>query len=95
MGYTDDERMVRVDFFKESGKWYCTEAVKWTGEYHSNSLMHDEFKKSLRDHLKGERLNDMVAVCLEPYHIHSHPIMMKISEIWEKDGQEQRTNTQR
>jgi len=32
MGFTEDETVVRVDFFKESGKWYVTEAVKWTGE---------------------------------------------------------------
>ena len=33
MGYSEDETMVRVDFFKPSGKWYTTEAVKWTGAW--------------------------------------------------------------
>lgn len=77
MGYCDDDSYVRVDFFKPSGKWYTTEAVKWTGAYHSkNGLIHDAFAQSLRDHL-GNRLNDMDAVCLEPYHEHSHPISIR------------------
>jgi hypothetical protein len=85
MGYTTDSAMVRVDFFKPTGKWYCTEAVKWTGEYSGKSLIHDEFAKSLRDHL-GQRLSDMDAVCLHPYHEHAHPIQIKRSGwlTWEK-----------
>jgi hypothetical protein len=74
MGYTEDPEMVRVDFFKPSGKWYCTEAVKWTGEWKGNKqLIHDAFEQSLRDHL-GDRLNDMDAICIHPYHEHEHPI---------------------
>lgn len=73
--YSNDPAMVRVDFFRETGKWYDTEAIKWTGKY-KNSVIHNEFKKSLRDHLKG-RYSDMDAICLEPYHEHSHPIQIK------------------
>jgi hypothetical protein len=29
MHYCENPAMVRVDFFKDSGKWYTTEAVKW------------------------------------------------------------------
>ena len=76
MGYSDDSSMVRVDFFKPTGKWYCTEAVKWTGEYSGKFLIHDQFAKSLRKHL-GQRLSDMDAVCLHPYHEHAHPIQIK------------------
>lgn len=28
MGYSDDDSMVRVDFFKPTGKWYATEAIQ-------------------------------------------------------------------
>lgn len=42
--------MVRVDFFKPSGKWYTTESVKWTGHYEGGLLLR-EFAKSLYDHL--------------------------------------------
>lgn len=83
MGYSDDSSMVRVDFFKPSGKWYCTEAVKWTGEWiGANDKKQDifeAFKQSLRDHFKDNpnRLSDMDAICLEPYHEWEHPIQLK------------------
>lgn len=80
MGYSEDPAMVRVDFFKSSGKWYATEAVKWTGKWSGkNSVIHDEFEKSLRDHFKDqpERLSDTDAVCLHPYHEDAHPIQLK------------------
>lgn len=78
MGYSDDEAMVRVDFFKPSGKWYTTEAVKWLG-WGRDILIHDAFKNSLKIHFKDnpERLSDMDAICLEPYHELSHPIQLK------------------
>jgi hypothetical protein len=76
MGYSEDEAMVRVDFFKPSGKWYTTEAIKWTGAWKDGTLIHDEFAKSLRDGL-GNRLKEMDAICLEPYHQNEHPIQIK------------------
>lgn len=75
MGYIDDDSMVRVDFFKPGGKWYCTESVRWTGGY-GDVEIHAAFAESLRDHLQG-RLDGMVAVCLEPYHAYAHPLMLK------------------
>ena len=78
MNYSDDESSVRVDFWKPSGKWYTTEAVKWTGGY-KDVLIHDAFAKSLRDHFADHpnRLSDMTATCLEPYHEFSHPIQLR------------------
>jgi len=87
--YSNDPAMVRVDFWKSSGKWYTTEAVKWTGQWHGSikvgishkdvQLIHDAFAQSLRDHFKNDpsRLSDMDATCLEPYHEFSHPIQLK------------------
>lgn len=80
MGYTEDASMVRVDFFKESGKWYTTEAVKWTGGWNSKNVMiHDAFVQSLRDHFKDapNRLSDMDAVCLHPYHERPYPLCIR------------------
>lgn len=81
MGYSDRSDSVRVDFFRTTGKWYSTEAVVWTGQY-NGGLIHDEFARSLRDHLRREngsyRHEKMVAVCLEPYHQHAHPLMMEV-----------------
>ena len=80
MHYSDNPADVKVSFFKKSGKWYTDECVRWTGEYKGNKqLIHDAFAKSLRDHFRSSpgRLDKMDAVCLEPYHEHSHPIMIK------------------
>jgi hypothetical protein len=83
MGYSSDSSMVRVDFFKPSGKWYCTEAVKWTGEYKGDrgQSIHEALAQSLRDHfIKGSnptRLSEMDAICLHPYHEYEHPIQIK------------------
>ena len=80
MGYSANPAMVRVDFFKPSGKWYTTEAVLWTGEWEGHlQLIHDAFKQSLRDHFKDQpnRLSDMDAICIHPYHQYEHPIQIK------------------
>jgi len=97
---SNDPAMVRVDFFKERGKWYTTEAVEWTGPYLGKdeatgkvTLIHDSFVESLAAHFeKSEdptdlaqkggrwRLEEMVAVCLEPYHEHSHPLMVRVAD---------------
>lgn len=84
MHYSNEPNMVRVDFFKPGGKWYTTEAIKWdrykccehaTVEYEDLATT---LKRCLREQLKPEgRLSDMVAVCLEPYHEHAHPQMVR------------------
>lgn len=82
MGYCEDDSMVRVDFFRSSGKWYTSEAVKWTGNYDDDIF--ESFEKSLCDHFEGtNRLSEMDAVCLKPYHKYSHPIQIK-SGRWNK-----------
>ena len=76
MGYTDDPSMVRVDFFRPSGKWYTTESIKWIEWSHQkDGDIYKIFKQSLDEQLKG-RLSEMVAVCLEPYHELSFPLMI-------------------
>lgn len=78
MGYSGDEDMVRVDFFRASGKWYTTEEMKWTGGYSDCSIF-CAFAQSLRDAF-GQRYTEMDAVCLHPYHDHEHPIQMRQGE---------------
>ena len=72
MEYVTDYQMVRVDFFKPSGKWYTTEDMRWLN--YSGMHIHDAFKRSLRASF-GSNYNGMVAVCLKPYHEHEHPLM--------------------
>jgi hypothetical protein len=91
MGFAVDPAVVRVDFFRELGKWYTTEAVLWP-LYHDCEveggrviLLHDVFLTALSRHLwdvkhHRVRLNGMWAVRLEPYHEHSHPLMAKVPD---------------
>lgn len=79
--YSDNPRMVRVDFFKKSGKWYDTIALEWVGEYGEHSLIYDEFIKSLGKACLNN-YHDLTAVCLNPYHTHEHPLM--VIDWWEK-----------
>lgn len=81
--YSDNPRDVRVDFFKKSGKWYTTECVTWEKEEWSGDkiLIHTAFRTALARHFKNRRrLEGMQAICLEPYHQHSHPISVMIDE---------------
>lgn len=80
MGYTEDDSMVRVDFFKPSGKWYTTKAIKWDRysmrDGNGNcELLSETFKRCLDEQI-GVRLSGMIAVCLEPYAETSYPIML-------------------
>ncbi len=76
--FSINESQVRVDFFKsKSGKWITTEAVQWIGY---DGDIHGEFKKSILEHL-GERIgyfDGTLAVCLHPYNINEHPLMMTV-----------------
>ena len=71
--YAESESSVRVDIFKKSGKWSETRAVEWIGGY-KNCCIHTAFEDSLK--AAGCPLMGMFAVCLEPYHEHSHPILI-------------------
>ena len=73
--YSKNPAMVRVDFFKESGKWYATEEMEWI-HYSEQYQIHDAFAWSLRSAFNG-MYSGMTAVCLEPYHAHAHPVMLQ------------------
>lgn len=76
--YSDNPASCEVNFFKESGKWYCTEAVDFT-DFYDEPIIHDAFQKALARHFGDKpRLVGMIAVCLNPYHRNEHPIMVKV-----------------
>jgi hypothetical protein len=85
MGFTANENMVRVDFFKPSGKWYTTEEMNWdkyiSGSNIDGNYEHiiDTFKRCVAEQFQGY-FNGMRAVCLEPYHEYSHPLMIVVGE---------------
>lgn len=85
MGFTTDEHMVRVDIFKEKGKWYATIALKWdrytcgnpqdgSNDYES---LHTTFQRCMKEQYP-DKFKDMWAICLDPYHELSHPQMIKL-----------------
>lgn len=95
MGYIEDDSMIRVDFFKESGKWYATEGMKWTGSYAATKIgasgpregwdVDAQFRVGLYDLVVDAstgrvRYAGMIAVCLHPYHTTSFPLMHKVDD---------------
>lgn len=75
--YTEDEASCRVDFWKDTGKWYATEAVVFVGGTYKGTLIHDAFREALKAAgIWGQRYSGMRATCLEPHHEHSHPISL-------------------
>ena len=82
MGYSKDDRMVRVDFFRESGKWYTTEDMIWDRYSNKDSdgkgieLVDETFKRCLNEQFPGQFIG-MIAICLEPYHEHAFPQMVR------------------
>jgi len=88
--YDERDSMVRIDRFKESGKWYDTYAVDMNDHYLSRdidgnyNLIHDALRKSIAqderfgpDWVKGWLDQGGFIVCLEPYHDMAHPIVLK------------------
>ena len=73
MGYSVDARMVRVDFFKLSGTYYTTEAVKYTFDMLEGGVA--SFKISVLKHLERPsvtpsnpykyRMTNMWALCID------------------------------
>jgi hypothetical protein len=72
--FSINEHDVRVDFFREQGKWYATEQLSMVDVYNYPSI-HDAVRHAL-DVKFGKRYDDMWAVVLDPYHRHSHPVML-------------------
>ena len=84
--YSDNEGSVRVVFFRESGKWYATEAVDMTGLFR-HALVDEALRTALKRHLwmpdeRRYRYQGMRAVCLEPYNERGYPIMLTVGLDW-------------
>lgn len=76
MGYSANESMVRMDLFKSTTKWSQTYAVDMNDYYNWPDIkgaVQFAFEKST-----GMKVTDgWMLVCLEPYHRHAHPIMVR------------------
>ena len=80
--YSNDPAMVRVDFWKESGKWYATEQIEFA-EYNDPDMwkvLEEGIRKKLTRDNGRIAYAGMRATCLAPYHVHSHPISLIVPE---------------
>lgn len=73
MYYSNKANHCRVDFFKESGKWYTTEVIVFRVEDYDSTLLQVAFKHALMDTF-GDSYSGMTAVCLDPCHKFAHPV---------------------
>ena len=72
--YSDNPGMVRVDFFKPSGKWYMTEALDMYDFWDCGITPHDAVIAALEK--SGRNLTHFTRVVLEPYHRSAYPVML-------------------
>lgn len=78
-GFCLNPEMVRVDLFKLSGKWYTTLELKWDRflvNQGNTELIADTFERCMREQYPNYK--EYRAVCLNPYHEQSHPLMITI-----------------
>lgn len=78
-GYSENPGNVRVDQYKRrSGKWYETFAIDmskyWSGK---DYLIHDAVRLAIEDRIGRQDYEYWIFVVNEPYHEHSHPVMLK------------------
>lgn len=77
---------VRVDFFRETGKWYTTETINVPGEAENTLEAIEETKRALFQHLltpgKDDlRLKGMTAVVMDCDPIVPFPLMFPVSSL--------------
>lgn len=76
MGFHENPAMVRVDYFREGGKWYMTEALDMGGVFDSGAVGSQAAVKAA---IKRAGRSDigMIAVVLEPHCRLSYPVMVR------------------
>lgn len=78
MGYSKNDSMVRVDYFKPSGKWYMTEALDMSGFYKYGTGPVDAVQAALE---KADRfLKNFNIIVLKPFHELQYPVFIKATE---------------
>jgi len=76
--FSESPSSVRVDRFRESGKWYDTYAIDMR-QYYNLPSIHDAVARAWLDErwATGTGLESFFLVCLDPYHVHSHPVILR------------------
>lgn len=85
--YSQHPGMVRVDFYRPSGKWYMTEEMQMDRHYGDLSIynaVEESIKEAFPD--TGMRwLSQFIVVVAEPYHTNAFPVMLMPGP-FEEDG---------
>jgi hypothetical protein len=76
MGYSEDDSIVRCDFFNENGKWKYTVALNMRNFYDADTT-YQAVEYALKEQYPN-KYTGLWYVVLEPYHKNSHPQMGKI-----------------
>lgn len=76
--YSRDPENCRIDIFRESGKHYTTIQIRINGFDYNHSSTKEAVRKNLYEELGDNQYAGFLAVCLEPYHKNSHPVMFEI-----------------
>jgi hypothetical protein len=80
MGFSINNSNVEVNIFRATGSWYTTLELRWdrfsSEKDDTIELIHETFRRCLREQYP-EFCCDTIAVCLEPYHEYSHPILIE------------------
>ena len=81
MGYSERDSVVRVDLFKESGKWAYTIALDMNAWYDHPKGPKEAVREALKAHKHwGSSYVYYTVVCLEPFHKTSFPVLFEGSE---------------
>lgn len=78
--FTTNESSVRVDIFKSSGKWYSTIVIDME-PFYNEPIVSDAVAKALvsqTNYKRSVKSNGWFAICLDPYHRDSSPVMINI-----------------
>jgi hypothetical protein len=77
--FSENPGMVRVDYFKPSGKWYMTEAIDMS-EFWDHGIIPNEAVKKALDASRPKRepgwWRQFTVVVTEPYHKSAYPVMI-------------------
>jgi two-component SAPR family response regulator len=81
MHYSERPGHVRVDFFKESGKWSQTMQIDMT-DYYNRPLLSEAVAEAIERQLGRKCIplriqsSGAFAICLKPYHVNAHPVVL-------------------
>ena len=75
MGYAVEDSKVRLDRFKQSGKWYDSYSLDMQGFWDVGPTPHDAVQAAMdKQGIRG--IEGGFVIVLEPYHKHSYPVVI-------------------